>query len=221
MAETRRPTGPPIEVRSLGRDINRYIGPEGEVDFVAFGAMDRGQFVQRGGQIVEAIDAMSFRRPGEGGSRELSPEDRESVLRHLRSYYRDRGIPYQIRHESGEIELETGERQPSFRSALPEVHHSDGWTLTDLYSSPQYPDPIEFPPTVVYQDASGRAELPRDVLTIAGERRRVFRTAGLRWLDDRADEPMGDEDRTLILSRIRSVYDHWGIRYEIDDEDRG
>jgi len=32
---------------------------------------------------------------------------------------------------------------------------------------------------------------------------------------------MADEDRTLIVDRIRSAYDHWGIRYEIDDEDRG
>lgn len=208
---------PSITIRSIGRETNRYSGPEGEVDFEAFGAMRGGAFVYRHGALVEAVDAATIRWAGPRAGQPMDTEDRDRILERLREYHRSRGIPYSIRHASGEVEDETGAVDPGFRTALPHVEHSDGWSLTDLFMSPEFPDPDDFPPTVRYRDATGEADLPREVPTIDGERRRVLHPGRLRWIGDRDGEPMSDLDRTRIVSRIRSAYDEWGYRYDVVD----
>lgn len=208
---------PAVTIRPIGRETSRYSGPEGDVDFDAFGAMHGGEFVYRDGVMVESIDAGSLRWAGPRAGRPMDADDRARILDRLRAYLRAHRIPYAIRHASGEVEDETGAFHPGFRTALPRVEHSDGWSLTDLFMSPEYPDPDDYPPTVRYRDATGEADLPRQVPTIEGERRRVLDPSGLRWVGDREDEPMGEPDRTRIMDRIRSAYDEWGYRYELVD----
>lgn len=207
---------PLVHIRPIDRETSRYSGPEGQVDFEAFGAMRGGEFVYRDGVMVEAIDAKSLRWAGSPAERSMDAGDRAKILVRLRAYFRERRIPYNIRHQSGEIEDESGVMHPGFRSALPHVEHSDGWSLTDLFMSPEFPDPDDYPPTVRYQDSTGDAELPRAVPMIAGERRRVLRPNGLSWAGEREVEPMADADRARIIDRIRSAYDEWGYRYELE-----
>jgi hypothetical protein len=202
-------------VRSVGRETCRYSGPEGEADFEAFGAMYGGEFVYRDGVMVEAIDADSIRWAGSGQGRPIDAADRARILEGLRVYFREQRIPYNIRHSTGEVEDEAGVIHPGFRTGSPHVEHSDGWSLTDLFLSPEFPDAADYPPTVRYRDATGEAELPRDIPTIDGERRRVLHPGELHWVGEREGEPMSDDDRARIIDRIRSAYDEWGHRYDL------
>ena len=204
-------------VRSVGRETSRYSGPEGEADFEAFGAMHGGEFVYREGVMVEAIDAASIRWAGSRATQAMDAEDRARILERLRAYFQDRLLPYNIRHPSGEIEDEAGVIHPGFRTSLPRVEHSDGWSLTDLFLSPEFPDAADFPPVVRYRDAAGEAELPREIPTIDGERRRVLHPGALQWVGEREGEPMSEDDRIRIMVRIRSAYDEWGYPYELAD----
>jgi hypothetical protein len=207
----------PAVVRSVGRETSRYSGPEGDVDFEAFGVMRGGEFLYRNGVMVEAIDAATLRWAGSSTGRSMTADDRARILDALRAHFRARRIPYNIRHPSGDVEDETGAIHSGFRLALPHVEHSDGWSLTDLFMSPEYPDPDTYPPFVRYRDATGEAELPRQVPTIDGERRRLLDPTGLRWIGDREGEPMNDDDRARLMARIRSAYDEWGYRYNLVD----
>jgi hypothetical protein len=202
-------------IRSVGRETSRYSGLEGDVDFEAFGAMHGGKFVYRGGVMVEAIDAASIRWAGSRAGHPMQTEDRSRFLDLLRAYFRERLLPYNIRHPSGEVEDEAGVIHPGFRTALPRVEHSDGWSMTDLFMSPEFPDANDYPPAVRYRDATGEADLPREIQTIAGERHRVLHPGALRWVGEREGEPMSDDDRTRIMERIRSAYDEWGNQYEL------
>ena len=208
---------PAVTIREVGRETSLYSGPEGDVEFQAFGAMRGGEFVYRHGVMVEAIDAASLRWAGPQDGRPMSVDDRVRILGRLRAYFRDNRIPYNIRHPTGEVEDETGAVHPGFRSALPQVEHSDGWSLTDQFMSPEFPDPDDYPPTVRYRDATGEADLPRQVPTIGGERRRVLHPGGLRWVGQREGEAMSDAERSRIMHRIRSAYDEWGYRYDLID----
>jgi hypothetical protein len=215
------------KIEIVGRETARYSGPEGEVEFFAFGAIRGRAFVYRGAKMVEAIDAGSLAWAGDRAGQPMSDADRARILDAIRRWYRSQGIPYNLRHPSGEVEDETGARDPGFRSALPRVEHSEGWTVTDLYLSPEHPDPDAFPPTITYAGPEGTAELRRDfelVEEVRHERfrtvsekarQRVLRRATLRWTGTRAREPMSVADRERILERIRSVYDEWGYPYEV------
>lgn len=133
----------------------------------------------------------------------------------IRRLLRSTGKPFDLRHPSGEIEDETGSRRPGFRSALPRVEHSDGWRLTDLWVSPEHPDPAAPPPTIRCEDATGAAEMPRRI-AIRGDRRlRVLVPQQLRWVGARSGDAMTAEARARILDRVRSAYDEWGRGREI------
>lgn len=202
----------------MGRETGRYMGPDGEAEFLATGAMRGGELVYRGGRVVDEADVSTICWVGSRAGQPMSEPDRERITDAIRNYYRSDGSPYQLRHPSGELEDETGRRTPGFRSALPHAEHSDGWSLTDLRMSPEFPDPASFPPTVVYRDAEGVAELPRRV-EIRGDRRiRVLVPRQLRWRGDRDGQPIAESDRARIVERIRSVYDEWGYPYELEDE---
>jgi hypothetical protein len=204
-------------IRSVGRETSRYSGPEGEADFEVFGARHGGEFVYRGGIMVEAIDADSLRWAGSSQGRPMDADDRARLLDAIRANFRERSLPYNIRHPSGEIEDEAGIIHPGFRSGLPHVEHSEGWSLTDLFLSPEFPEAADFPPVVRYRDAAGEAELSREIPTIDGERRRVLHPGALRWVGERVGEPMSEDDRIRIMVRVRSAYDEWGYRYDLAD----
>jgi hypothetical protein len=176
-----------------------------------------GEFVYRNGVIVEAIDAASIRWAASGAGRPMNAEDRARILDRLRAYFRERLLPYNIRHRTGEVEDEAGIIHPGFRTSLPRVEHSDGWSLIDLFLSPEFPEAHHYPPTVRYRDATGEADLPREIPTIDGERRRVLHPAALHWVGEREGQPMSDDDRTRIMERIRSAYDEWGYSHELAD----
>ncbi|MBA3878059.1 MAG: hypothetical protein C0498_14280, partial [Anaerolinea sp.] len=176
---------------------------------------------------------VTFRWAGERAGQPVTDEDRARMADALRAYYRSRGRPYALRHLSGEIEDETGRRYPGFASALPHASHSDGWSLTDFYLSPEFPDPEVYPPTIAYAGPEGSAELTR-TFKIVDEvrherfhdvpvkiRRTVLHPGTLHWTGDRTDEPMTDADRARIIERIRSVYDEWGHAYEVEESTPG
>jgi len=194
-----------------------YVGPDGQAEFLATGAMRGGEILRRSGRVVEAVGVATIRWVGDRSGEPVSDADRARIVEAIRNHYRSEGSPYQLRHPSGQLEDETGQRSPGFRSALPHAAHSEGWSLTDLWMSPDFPDPASFPPTVVYHDADGVAELPRRVEVRGDRRLRVLVPRQLRWSGNREGEPMTEPDRARIVERIRSVYDEWGYRYELDD----
>ena len=225
MSETNEPyailAGPTIESR-------RYVGPEGEFVFEVGTVYWKRQPVVRDGHEIDVIGVDSFRRPGDR-SRAGPDEARASILENVRDYYRRRARPYEIRYPSGEREDETGQVRPGFRTALPRAEHSDGWSLTDLYMSPAFPDPNDYPPTVTYGGPEGEAELTREFDLVGSTRpvmggsiqvpekvrRRALLADSLHWTAERAGQPMTDEDRARILDRIGLVYDTWGHAFVV------
>jgi hypothetical protein len=210
----------------------RYVGPEGEVDFDVGTVYWKRQPVIRDGHEIEVIAADSLRRPGDRSGASLNDDDRAHVLDNLRLHYRKRGRPFEIRHPSGAREDETGQVRPGFRTGLPTAEHSDGWSLTDLYMSPAFPDPNDYPPTVTYHGPEGEAELAREFELVDSTRpimggsiqvrekvrRRVLHPDSLHWTGDRAGQHMTDEDRARILDRAALVYDTWGHAYVVRPE---
>lgn len=143
----------------------------------------------------------------------MSEADRDRVLAAVRAHYCRRDQPLEVVFPSGEVEDESGERSPGFKSALPRAEHSDGWSLEDLWLSPDHPDAAVFPPTIVYRDSAGTVEIPRSIEVADGVRRRLIDVSAIRWIGDRAGEPVGDPDEDRILARVRSAYDRWGEGY--------
>ena len=88
--------------------------------------------------------------------------------------------------------------------------------MVDLFMSPEFPDASDYPPTIEYRDAQGAAEMTRRIEVADGIRQRVLIPDTLRWTGDRSEEAMSDVDRTAILDRIRSIYDHQGTPYRLD-----
>jgi hypothetical protein len=201
----------------------RYVGPEGEFVFEVGTVYWKRQPVVRDGHEIEVIGVDSFRRPGDRSGAGPDDEARARILENVRDYYRRRARPYEIRYPSGEREDETGQVRPGFRTALPRAEHSDGWSLTDLYMSPEFPDPNDYPPMVTYQGPEGQAELTREFELVDATRpaarsirvpekvrRRVLLPDSLRWTGARSGQPMTDEDRSRIVERVGLVYDTWG-----------
>lgn len=158
----------------------------------------------------------------------MTASDREAILDGIRHWYRSHAIPYELRLPSGAVEDETGAVHPGFRSALPRAAHSDGWNVTDVHQSPEYPDPDRFPQTTVeYAGPEGTAEVRRTIEVRDEVRHERFRDVvegihytvlaanTLQWTGERSGEPMSEADRERILNRIRSVYDEWGYPYDI------
>lgn len=194
----------------------RYRGPQFEFEFDAWSAREGGQTLERAGQVVEAIDVRSFRWTGERDGDSMSDEDRQPLADALGTYYRGRGIAYDIHRLSGEIEDETGRRRPGFRGTVGRFEHSDGWSLVDLFLSPDFPDASIYPPTIIYRDAEGEAEMIRRIEVADDVRQRVFVPDSLRWIGDRSGEAMTETDRASILGRIRSIYDYRGTPYRLE-----
>jgi hypothetical protein len=206
----------------------RYVGPEGELEFEVGTEYWGRKPVLRHGHEIDVIPAESLRRVGDRSGDALDSESIARVLENIRHYYRQRALPLEIRHPSGQIEDESGDIRPGFKTALPRAEHSEGWSVTDLYMSPAFPDPDAYPPTVTYQGPDGEAAIIRelrlvDAIPVGGGfaspggkvRRRVLVADSLRWTRDRAGQDMTDEDRLRILNRIRSVYDKWGHFYDV------
>lgn len=215
MVDPRSPQGEE-RIEFVDRETSRYIGPIGQADFLATQAMRGGEIIRRAGRIVEAVDVSSIRWTGDRAGEAMTEPDRDRIVDAIRRHNRGDHAPYQLRHPSGELEDEAGHRSPGFRSALPTAVHSAGWSVTDLWMSPAYPDPDTYPPAIIYADAAGVAELPRRI-EVRGDRRfRVLVPGRLQWIGDRTGESMTDGDRDRILERVRSVYDEWGYRYEIE-----
>jgi hypothetical protein len=202
----------------VDRESSRYVGSDGQAEFLATAAMRGGEIVRRSGRVVEAVDIATIRWVGDRSGELITDEDRARIVEAIRNHFRSEGSPYQLRHSSGELEDETGRRSPGFRSALPHAAHSDGWSLSDVWMSPEFPDPTSFPPMVVYRDASCVAELPRRIEVRGDRRLRVLVPRQLRWCGDRDGQPMAEPDRARIVERIRSVYDEWGYRYVLEDD---
>lgn len=205
-------------IEYVDRETSRYVGSDGQAEFLETVAMWGGEIVRRSGRVVQAVDVATIHWVGDRSGERMADEDRARIVEAIRNRYRSEGSPYQLRHPTGELEDETGRRGPGFRSALPHAAHSDGWSLTDLWMSPEFPDPASFPPTVVYSDAEGVAELPRRVEVRGDRRLEVLVPQQLRWRGDRDGQPMAEPDRVRIVERIRSVYDEWGYRYELADD---
>lgn len=223
-----RGTGDEAEVTPVptDRELYRYRGPRFEFEFY-------GSALERGGRTVLSIELGYVRWAGERAGQPVTDEDRALMADALRAYYRGRGIPYELSHLSGEIEDETGRLRPGFASALPRASHSDGWSLEDLWQSPEFPDPEVYPSTIAYADPEGSAELTRSIKIVdevrherfhdvpVKVRRKVLHPATLHWTGDRTGEPMTDIDRARITERIRSVYDEWGYAYEVEESSPG
>jgi hypothetical protein len=203
-------------IEYVDRETSRYIGPSGQADFLATLAMRGGEIIRRAGRMVEEVDVSTIRWTGDRAGEAMAEADRDRIVDTVRRRNRAEGTPYQLRHRSGELEDETGHRTPGFRSALPRAEHSEGWSVTDLWMSPEHPDPDAYPPAIVYADATGSAELPRRIEVRGDRRLRVLVPGRLRWIGERRGEPMTDGDRHRILERVRSVYDERGDRYEIE-----
>jgi len=203
------------EIVSTGWETALYRGPEGEAEFGVSLAVYGGEPRSRGGKAVLSIWTGSVRWVGNRRHTAMSEADRDRILAAVGVHYRTKDQPYEFVLPSGEIEDERGERTPGFRSALPCAEHSDGWSVEDLWLSPAYPDAAEFPPTIVYTDATGTAEMPRSIEVAEGVRRRVVDGGAIRWIGDRAGEPVDDCDRDRILSRVRLTYDRWGEGYRL------
>jgi len=217
--------GPSIE-------IYRYTGPEGEIEFEVGRVYWGGEPVLRDGHAIVVVYP-DFRRVGDRSGEQIDDESCARILGNLRTYYRRRGLPYEIHHRTGEREDESGQLRPGFASALPRASHSDGWSLTDLYLSPEFPDPEVYPPTIAYAGPEGSAELTRTFTIVDEVRherfhdvpvkvwRRVLHPGSLHWTGDRTGEPMTDADRARITERVRSVYDEWGYTYEVEESPPG
>ena len=207
----------------------RYVGPEGEVEFEVGTEYWQRKPVLRDGHEIDVISVDSLRRVGDRIGEPLDDEPRAHILENLRYYYRQRALPFEIRHPSGQHEDELGQIRPGFRTGLPRAEHSDGWSLTDLYMSPAFPDPDEYPPTITYQGAEGDAEMFREFEPVDATRRemggfievrekvrrRLVLASSLRWVGKRSGQPMTGNDRARILDRVLSVYDKWGHIYVV------
>jgi hypothetical protein len=215
MTDARMPGGHE-RIEFVDRETNRYIGPVGQADFLATVAIRGGEIIRRGGRVVAAVDVSSIRWTGDRAGEAMSDLDRDRILGAIRRQYGAERAPYQLRHPSGVLEDETGARRPGFRSALPHAEHSEGWSLTDAWMSPEYPDPDSYPPAIVYSDAAGAAELPRRIEVRGDRRLRVLDSRRLEWIGARSAEAMTDGDRDRIIARVRSVYDEWGYHYEVE-----
>lgn len=89
----------------------------------------------------------------------------------------------------------------------------------------RFPDPTDFPPTVVYSGPEGTAEIDRTIEVVDEVRHERFRdvaelihysvliSESLRWTGDRTGEPMTEVDQHRIIDRIRSAYDEGGYRH--------
>lgn len=203
------------EIVSTGWETALYRGPEGEAEFEVSPAVYSGEPRHRGGKAVLSIWTGSVRWIGNRQHETMSDADRDRVLAAVGLHYRTNDQPYELILPSGEVEDETGERTPGFRSALPCAEHSDGWSLEDRWLSPAYPDAAEFPPTIVYTDSTGTAEMPRSIEVVDGVRRRVIDGNAIRWTGERADEPVDDRDKDRILSRVCLAYNRWGEGYRL------
>ena len=201
------------EIVPAGWETARYRGPEGEAEFEVAPAVYGGEPRRRGGKAVLSVWSGSVRWVGNRRDQTMSEADRDRVLAAVRAHYRTNNQPFELILPSGEVEDESGERTPGFKSPLPRAEHSDGWSLEDLWLSPEYPDAAEFPPTIVYRDATGTAEIPRSIEVGDGIRRRVVDGGAIRWIGDRSGEPVSDVDEDRILARVRSAYDRWGEGY--------
>ena len=203
------------EIVRTGWETARYRGPEGEAEFEVAPAIYGGEQRLRGGKAVLSVWSGSVRWVGTRRHQTMSDADRDRVLAAIRAHYRADDQPCELVLPSGEVEDESGRRTPGFASALPHAQHSDGWSLEDLWLSPEYPDAAEFPPTIVYRDATGAAEIPRSIEVADGVRRLVVDGGAIRWIGDRAGEPVSDADTDRILARVRSAYDRWGEGYRL------
>ena len=145
----------------------------------------------------------------------MSETGRSALVAELRRLYREQAEPFELVLSSGEVEDETGSVRPGFRSALPRAEHSDGWSVVDLFLSPEYPDAEEYPPTIEYSDASGVIEIPRRIEVRGETRLCVLDLSNMHWAGEREGEPVDDEERCRIAERVRSVYDRWGVAYEV------
>ena len=203
------------EIVSTGWETARYRGSEGEAEFGVSPAVYGGEPRRRGGKVVLSVWSGSVRWVGDRRHQKMSEVDRDRILAAVGAHYRTNNQPYELVWASGEIEDEKGERTPGFRSALPRAEHSDGWSLEDLWLSAEYPDAAEFPPTIVYKDASGTAEIPRSIEVADGIRRRVVDGEAIRWIGDRTGEPVDDHDKDRILALVRLAYDRWGEAYHL------
>jgi hypothetical protein len=203
------------EIERVGWETARYRGPEGEAQFEVAPAFYGGEPRRRGEKVVLSIWSGSVEWVGNRSDETMPEADRDRILAAVRAHYRTQNQPLELVLPSGEVEDESGERTPGFKSALPRAEHSDGWSLEDLWLSPAFPDAAEFPPTIVYRDATGTAEIPRSIEVRDGLRRRVVDGAAIRWIGDRAGEPVGKVDADRILARVRLAYDRWGEGYRL------
>jgi hypothetical protein len=203
------------EIISTGWETALYRGPQEEAEFGVSPAVYGGELRRRGGKIVLSIWTGSVRWVGNRRHQAMSEADRDRILTAIGVHNRTNDQPYEFILPSGEIEDERGERTPGFRSALPYAEHSDGWSLEDLWLSRAYPDAAEFPPTIVYRDATGTAEMPRSIEIADGVRRRVIDGNAIHWIGDRTGEPVDGRDRDRILARVHLAYDRWGEAYRM------
>ncbi len=178
----------------------RYTGPLGDAEFDA---------------PARSIFVPSLRWVGNRSGEPMSELDRSALIAELRRLYREQGEPFELVFPSGEVEDETGSVRPGFRSALPHAEHSDGWSVADLFLSPEYPDADEYPPTIEYSDVCGVIEIPRQIEREGETRRCVLHLSGMRRIGERSGDPIDDEERGRIVERVRIVYDRWGLPYEI------
>lgn len=203
------------EIVPVGWEAARYRGPEGEAELEVVPAFYGGEPLRRGGTAVLSVWSGSVRWVGGRRGQPMSETDRDRVLAAVREHYRRQGQPYELILPSGEVEDEGGQRKPGFKSALPRAEHSEGWSLEDLWLSPEYPGADEYPPTIVYSDDTGAAEIPRSIEVAGGVRRRVVDGTAVRWIGARAGEPVTADERARILARVRSAYDRWGEGYRL------
>jgi hypothetical protein len=178
----------------------RYTGPLGDAEFEA---------------PARSIFVPSLRWVGRRSGEPISETDRSALIGELRRLYREQGEPFELVFPSGEVEDETGCVRPGFRSALPRAEHSDGWSVVDLFLSPEYPDADEYPPTIEYTDASGVIEIPRQIEMDGGSRRCVLHLSSMRRIGEHEGDPIDGEERARIVERVRIVYDRWGPPYEV------
>lgn len=203
------------EIARVGPEAARYRGPEGEAELDVAPAVYGGQVAVRRGVPVVSVWSGSLRWVGARQGEPMAEAERDRILAAVREHYRSSGTPFELVHASGEVEDEGGQRKPGFKSPLPRAEHSDGWTLEDLWLSPEYPDADVYPPTIVYSDDTGTAEIPRSIEVADGVRRRVVDGTAVRWIGARAGEGVTADERARILARVRSAYDRWGEGYRL------
>jgi hypothetical protein len=193
----------------------RYTGPLGEVEFEAAPAVFGGRPVLRNGRPVIAISIASLRWAGEGEGRTVTEGEREAIVDELRRLYRARGSSFDLAWPSGQVEDESGAVRSGFRSALPIAEHSDGWSVVDLFLSPQVPDAADAPSTIRYADASGTIEIPRDILVEGHVRFSALHLDGMRWVGAKVGAPVGDDIRERVRQRVQLVSDRWDLGYQL------